>query len=187
VHRLVRQQEQDGRTDVAALDSSTPATLWPASAASCLAASMTTWTVPLAGRIALTTGAAFPTTSPRLLKLFNAMSTFVSHDALLSDLKIVSRYIAICSIATSCLGYRALLEEKRDSGFVMIAGRTPWFDRAVSGQLSSFVSGWLLGLGMVERQGRPDLPRTRSAMPEMHIQVPQRGGADSHRAKPAAL
>jgi hypothetical protein len=102
MHRLVCKQEQDGRTNVAALDASTTTTLWPASAASRLAASMTTWTVPLAGRIALTTEAAFPTTCPTLLKLFKAMSTFVSHDVLLSDLKIVSRYIAICSIANFC-------------------------------------------------------------------------------------
>jgi len=79
MHWFVCQQEQDGRTNVAALDASTATTLWPASSAPRLSTSMSARTMSLARRIDLFARAAFPTTSPKVLKIFKAMSTFVSH------------------------------------------------------------------------------------------------------------
>jgi hypothetical protein len=39
------------------------------------------------------------------------------------------------------------------------ARRTGWLQRVVGDQISSLVAGWLIGLGIVERTGRRDLPR----------------------------
>jgi hypothetical protein len=51
---------------------------------------------------------------------------------------------------------------------VATSRRIKRFDRVVSDQISSLVAGWLLGLGFVERTGRPDLPRGPNVPGEQH-------------------
>ena len=51
------------------------------------------------------------------------------------------------------------------------AKRTGWLHRVVGDQISSLVAGWLIGLGIVERTGRRDLPRGSNIFGEPDLDV----------------
>jgi hypothetical protein len=52
------------------------------------------------------------------------------------------------------------------------ASRIGWLHGVVSDQISSLVAGWLIGLGIVERTGRRDLPRGSNIFGEPDLDVP---------------
>jgi len=97
VHRLICKQAQNCCPHIATLRSATSPATWPAATTAAL--SLTVWMMLLVPRAGPTARFDLPATSSTVFELPYRTPNFVTHYCLLS-LKILSRYIAILSIAS---------------------------------------------------------------------------------------